>query len=161
MKKTGEWGEFFPKDISAFAYNESTAPDFFPLEEKQARQRGFTWRAQQEEALQVSRVIPAEQLPDRLAEIPDGVLQWAIQCERTKRLFKIVKQELDFYRERSMPLPRHHPDIRFKDRISLYSNPPQLYERNCDKCGKGIETTYAPDRPETVYCEECYLKSVY
>ena len=28
-------------------------------------------------------------------------------------------------------------------------------------CDLVIQTTYAPDRPEKIYCEECYLKEVY
>jgi len=40
-------------------------------------------------------------------------------------------------------------------------NPRKLYTRNCDKCGKEIQTTYAPERPEIVYCENCYNKEVY
>jgi len=40
-------------------------------------------------------------------------------------------------------------------------NPRKLYIRNCDKCGKEMKTTYAPERPEIVYCENCYNKEVY
>ncbi len=32
MQKTGEWGKFFPSDISPFLYDESTASEYFPLE---------------------------------------------------------------------------------------------------------------------------------
>ena len=31
----------------------------------------------------------------------------------------------------------------------------------CAKCEKEIESTYAPERPEIIYCEECYLAEVY
>ena len=30
----------------------------------------------------------------------------------------------------------------------------------CAKCGKEIKTSYAPDRPETVYCKQCYNNEV-
>jgi hypothetical protein len=43
MQKTGEWGEFFPKNISCFGYNEGTAQEFFPMEKEQARREGFSW----------------------------------------------------------------------------------------------------------------------
>jgi len=32
MKKTGEWGEFFPMKLSPFGYNETVAQEYFPLE---------------------------------------------------------------------------------------------------------------------------------
>jgi hypothetical protein len=31
MKKTGEWGEFFPISISPFNYEETPAMDYYPL----------------------------------------------------------------------------------------------------------------------------------
>lgn len=40
-------------------------------------------------------------------------------------------------------------------------NPRKLWKRQCGKCGKEIQTTYSPERPETVYCEGCYLSVVY
>jgi CxxC-x17-CxxC domain-containing protein len=107
-----------------------------------------------------SKIIPAEKLPERISAIPDDILEWAIQCEVTKRPFKIVSQELEFYRRMELPVPRLHPDERHRRRLAL-RNPRRLWKRTCQKCGKEMETTYAPERPETVYCEECYLKEVY
>jgi hypothetical protein len=46
------------------------------------------------------------------------------------------------------------------DRMAL-RNPRKLFTRICDKCWKDIKTTYATDRSEIVYCEECYNKEVY
>jgi len=40
-------------------------------------------------------------------------------------------------------------------------NPMQIYDRQCDKCGVEIKTSYAPDRPEIIYCEKCYQQEVY
>ena len=59
----------------------------------------------------------------------------------------------------NLPIPHLHPDERHKDRMAL-RNPRKLWKRTCDKCVKEIETSYAPDRPEKVYCEECYLKEL-
>jgi len=87
-------------------------------------------------------------------------LNWAIECEITKKPFRIIKQELEFYRKYNLPIPRRHPDQRHLDRMSL-RNPRHLYTRNCDKCKKEIQTTYSPERPEIVYCQDCYEKEVY
>ncbi|NUJ98065.1 hypothetical protein HGA92_04745 [Candidatus Gracilibacteria bacterium] len=108
----------------------------------------------------VEKIIPASKLPENITDIPDDILNWAIECEITKKPFKIIPQELDFYRKHNLPIPRRHPDQRHLDRMSL-RNPRHLYSRNCDKCGKEIQTTYAPERPEIVYCEECYNKEMY
>jgi len=29
------------------------------------------------------------------------------------------------------------------------------------KCSKSIQTSYSPERPEIVYCEQCYLQEIY
>jgi len=160
MKKAGEWGLYFPPALSSFGYNESLAHEYLPLTEKEARSQGYYWRKIEEKKPVVSKTIPAARLPDRIGDVPDDVLNWAVVCEATGRPFKIQKQELEFYRRRTLPLPHVHPDERYDRRLAL-RNPRQLWTRDCMKCGKGIQTTYASGRPETVYCEECYLKEVY
>ena len=160
MKEAGEWGEFFPKDHCPFSYNETIAMECFPLAKEEALAKGYKWRDTVDEPPDVEKKIPAEQLPQAIAEIPDDVLNWAVICEKTRRLFRIVQQELVFYRQFNIPLPHLHPDERHNNRIAR-RNPPILHTRQCENCGKDTETTYAPDRPEKVYCEECYLKEVY
>ncbi len=160
MQREGSWGSFFPADLSPFGYNESMAMDWFPLSEDEARGRGLHWRERKDEMPKVSRVIPAEHLPDAIDDIPDDVLHWAIQCAVTKRPFRIVKQELSFYRKMHLPLPRLHPDERHRRRIARRHGR-KLYSRTCAKCSTPIQTTYQPSRPEVVYCEQCYLQAVY
>jgi len=160
MIKIGEFGEFFPSGISPFAYNETNAQFYFPLNVSKAKEQGFPWREADDEVLRVSKTIPASGIPSAIGSVPDDILEWAITCEATDRPFRIVKQELQFYREHHLPIPHLHPDERHRRRMSL-RNPRKLWSRKCAKCGKGIETTYSMERPEKVYCEECYLKEVY
>ncbi|MDD4318939.1 MAG: hypothetical protein PHW10_01270 [Candidatus Peribacteraceae bacterium] len=160
MKRTEEWGKFFPPALSAFGYNESLAGEYLPLTKEEALTRGFYWRDSEEKQLQVAKTIPASRLPDFIDDIPDDITNWAIECDITKRPFKVTKQELDFYRKQRLPVPRLHPDVRYDLRLAL-RNPRQLWLRPCMNCSKEMRTTYAPDRSEIVYCEECYLASVY
>ncbi len=160
MKKTGEWGEFFPHNLSPFAYNETLAQEYYPMNKEEVTARGWQWREEVEEAPQVDKVVPASQLPASIDDVPDDILQWAVLSEESQKPFRIIKQELQFYRDMHLPLPRITPDERHAKRMQQ-RNPRQLWDRQCMKCGKGIKTTYAPDRPEIVYCEECYLASVY
>ncbi|ALM10101.1 MAG TPA: hypothetical protein DDX11_02860 [Candidatus Peribacter riflensis] len=160
MRKTGEWGEFFPAAMSPFAYNETVAQEYFPMTKKEVEKRGWKWREEKDDMPKVSKVIPATKLPDAIEEIPDDIVNWAIECEATKRPFRIIRQELDFYRKMKLPIPHFHPDERHRRRMAL-RNPRRLWKRPCRKCGKEMETTYSPERPEIVYCEECYLKEVY
>ena len=138
--------------------------EYYPLLKKDTLSTGtevrFNWSDYESPAPQVSKTIPASMLPDDIKDIPDDILNWAIVCEVTRKPFRIIKQELDFYRKHSVPVPRRHPDQRHLDRMKL-RNPRKLFDRNCDKCDKEIKTTYSPERPEIIYCEDCYKKEVY
>lgn len=160
MQTTHEYGEFFPVFCAPFAYNETTAQQYFPLSKEEVLKRGWRWRDATDETPKTDRIVPAAELPDAIDEVPDDILNWAIECEGIKRPFKIVKQELDFYRTMKLPIPHLHPDERHRRRMAL-RNPRKLWDRECMKCGKAMVTSYAPARSEIVYCEECYLKEVY
>ncbi|MDD4287304.1 MAG: hypothetical protein PHO20_05765 [Candidatus Peribacteraceae bacterium] len=160
MRGTKEWGEFFPIERSPYAYNESVAQDYFPLTKEGTGKREWQWKDRTDEMPKLSKVISAVNLPDSIEEVPDDIVNWAIECEATKRPFKIIKQELDFYRKMKLPIPHFHPDERHRRRMAL-RNPRKLWKRPCMKCSKEMQTTYSPDRPEVVYCESCYLASVY
>lgn len=160
MKQAGEWGLYFPTTYAPFGYNESLACEYLPLTKEEALQQGFHWRDNIDQIPKAERIIPAEQIPDSLDDIPDDVLNWAIRCEATGRPFIITRQELTYYRKHKLPLPHFHPDERHRKRQE-FRNPRRLWNRTCSKCGKAIQTSYPPNRPETVYCEQCYLQKVY
>jgi len=160
MQGTNEWGEYLPIKHSLFAYNESTANEQFKLTKEQVVARSWKWKDEIEEMPQVEKIVPADRLPNSIDQIPDDILNWAVKCEISGRPFRIVKQELDLYRRLKIPVPHAHQNERYNRRSGLRNNH-KLWARKCAKCTKQIQTTYTPDRPETVYCEECYLKEVY
>ncbi|MFA6523082.1 MAG: hypothetical protein WCS85_01820 [Candidatus Peribacteraceae bacterium] len=158
MQETGEWGRFFPISLSPFAYNETVAQEYFPLEKSEAQRKGWTWKEAEEEEKQY--LGPPVKVPDAIDEVKDDITRAILTCEVSGKPFKIIPQELKFYHEIGIPIPRKCHDQRHRERMAL-RNPRKLWNRECAKCKKPIETSYAPERPETVYCEECYLASVY
>ncbi len=160
MRKNDEWWEFFPSNISPFWYNETINTEYFPLKKEEALKLGFNWSDYEASFPKVEKIIPASKLPKNIVDIPDDILNRAIECDVTKKPFRIVKQELDFYRKHNLPIPKIHPDRRHLDRVAL-RNPRRIYDKNCDKCWKDIKTTYPLDSKEIIYCEECYNKTVY
>ena len=160
MRSTGEWGEFFPTTIAPFGYNESVAYEYLPMGREEALARGFRWSDYEAPAPRAAKTLPANRLPARIEDIPDDILSWAIECEVTGKPFRVIARELDFYRKYKLPVPRRHPEERYRDRMRL-RNPRKLYARTCAKCGTDIRTTYAPERPERVYCETCYDREIY
>ncbi len=160
MIEDWEWWEFFPASLSPFGYNETLANEYFPLNQEQVKEKWFDWNTYEAPFPKVEKIIPADKLPKKIEDIPDDILAWAIECETTKRPFRIIKPELEFYRKHNLPIPKRHPDQRHLDRMNI-RNPRNIHKRQCDKCEKNIESTYAPEREETVYCEACYNKEIY
>lgn len=157
MMETGEWGNYFPPALAPIAYNESNAVDYFPLTKEQVLERGWQWR--DEDPIVISGE-PLRNVPPSIDAVDESICQNVLTCEVTGKPFKIIPQELTFYKEMQLPLPRRCFEQRHRDRLTM-RNPRRLWTRACGKCGKEVETTYAPERPEKVYCEECYLKEVY
>ncbi|HAI99012.1 TPA: hypothetical protein DCL30_05820 [Candidatus Peribacteria bacterium] len=158
LRSTREWGEFFPIVLTPCAYNQSAASRYFPLQRGEVLRRGWKWE-------DLPSLIPASErslraLPDAIDDTQDDLCEQVLTCTESGRNFKILKKELEFYRTMRLPIPRVHPDIRMLRRWQS-CNPYKLWTRPCMKCGKEMQTTYAPERPEIVYCEECYLKEVY
>ncbi len=155
MQKTGEFGEFFPSQLSAFGYNETVAQEYYPLSEAIALEKGFTWSAYKAPQPQVKTILTNTELSDSITDVDDNILQVAIQCSITQRPFRITKPELNFYRTHDIPLPRKHPDLRNSQRKEA-KPPRKLWQRTCDQCQKKVVTSYAPERPEKILCETCY-----
>lgn len=160
MKKTGEYGEFFPIQFAPFAYNQSRAQEYYPLTKEQAKAKNIRWSDYEAPIPEVKKHINAAEAPDIINQTKDDILEVAIICEITGRPFKIIRRELEFYRKVGLPVPRRHPDQRYLER-TLQRPPRKLYDRNCKKCEAKVQTPFAPDRPEKFYCEKCYLKEIY
>ncbi len=158
MKADGEWGEFFPLSMCPYGYNETNATDYFPLTRDEALQKGFAWRDETDQ--QETYLGPAFTPPEVISDVGNDICSKILICEATGKPFKIIPQELKFYRDMGLPLPNRSFEQRHKDRIRKRT-PRHLWDRTCANCQEPIQTTYAPDRPEIVFCEECYLKQVY
>jgi hypothetical protein len=156
MKKTDEWGEFFPIELSPFSYNETVAQEYFPMTKEAVLERGWKWR---DDSAQTRLIASQTKIPDDIADVPDSICNEILSCETCGKNYKIQKAELKFYRKMNLPIPHKCSDCRHRDRMNL-RNPRKLFTRTCDNCGIDIQTTFAPERPEKVYCEKCYLECV-
>ncbi len=169
MQKTGEYGEFFSVDFSPFAYNETTAQQWYPKTKEEVLARGWKWRDELP-GKYGHGTIAWDKVSDRISDINETMIAKVFSCNNCNKQYKIVKQEFAFYKAHTIPLPRQCPDCRFYDRLKL-RNPRKLWHRQCmcertghashtGRCANQFETTYTPDRPEIVYCEQCYQAEV-
>ncbi|MCX6718351.1 MAG: hypothetical protein NTY81_01970 [Candidatus Staskawiczbacteria bacterium] len=167
------YGEFFPVKMSPFGYNETTAQEFFPLEKDKAEKLGFNWRDVKQNNYDIT--LQPEVIPD-IEVADDSITNEIIGCihagkckHQCSKAFRMVPQELQFYRQLKIPIPRLCPNCRHGERIEQ-RNPMKLWHRQCmcnmnhshhsGKCLNEFETSYSPDRPEIVYCEQCYNTEV-
>jgi len=187
------YGEFFPPEFSPIPYNETWAQEYFPLSEDEAGQRGFSWCNESEQSYVPT--VSAVNLPDHIKDVPDSITNEVIGCmhgggcqEQCTAAFKIIPQELAFYRKMNLPLPRLCPNCRHYARLRK-RNPLKLWKRQCMcngetsqiaqttqtsqtyrniathrhgamSCQEEFETSYASERREIVYCEVCYNQEV-
>jgi len=167
-------GEFLPSEVSPFCYNESLAQEYFPLTKQEASDQGYRWRDEEERKYTID--IRNEDIPDDINEVNEEITGRVIECEhkgecneQCTEAFKIVPQELQFYKKMNLPLPHLCPNCRHYERLAQ-RNPMKLWHRQCmceknhshhsGKCPNEFETSYAPGRTEIVYCEQCYQSEV-
>ena len=118
MIETKERGEFFHPSLSPFWYNETVAQEYYPTQKWELSEFGYQRSDYQAPAPVAENIISADELPD-IDTVWDDILQKAIRCEATGKLFRLQRMELEFYRKHNIPLPRRHPDQRHLDRIVL------------------------------------------
>lgn len=155
MQKTEEWGEFFPIGTAGFSYNETIAQEYFPLTREEAKERGYDWKDPDTKEYQKQTY----EIPDNIDDVSNEIEKKILACITCGRNYKITPQEFKFYKRNGLPIPRKCFHCRHKDRRAR-RNPRHLWERNCDKCGIEIKTTYSPSRPDKIYCEKCYLEII-
>lgn len=170
------YGEFFPESFSPFAYNETTAQEYYPLEKEEILKRGYQIREPEEK--NYIPTLKAENLPESIKDVDESILKEIISCKHAGNCnhqcttaFRIIQAELDFYKRMNIPLPDKCPNCRHYDRLQ-FRNPIKLWHRNCmcdktnhlhgnEKCNEDFDTSYSPDRPEIVFCDKCYKQEVY
>lgn len=155
-----KYGEFFPYDMSPFGYNETNAHDFFPITKEEAKSSAYNWFDKTPKDYGIT--INSADLPNSITDVDESIMDEIIGCPNNGNqmyqcasAYKIVPDELLFYRQKKLPLPRFCPNCRHYQRLK-YRNQMHLYTRQCSNCTNIFESTYAQERPEKVYCESCY-----
>jgi phage pi2 protein 07 len=158
MKKTGEYGKYFPYSMSAGPFNLSTSFLYFPdTKKEEILKLGGYW-----EDLIESQVegMSTSELPDEIKDVSDTIINQALVCPETGWRFNIAQNELFFYKENNIPLPRYHFDVRTKNQLK-YLTVMQSYQYACVYCKKNIEAYYLPEwNYQKIACEECYKQNI-
>lgn len=181
------YGEFFPSEFSPHAYNESLSQEFFSITPGEAAALHLPWRDAPRRRYAIT--MSADSIPESITEVRDDALKQIIACNhkgdclhQCTTAFRLIPEELAFYRSFNLPLPQLCPNCRHYERLAL-RNPMHLWPCVCAcpgssthahgevPCQNQFESSYAPDpryaegfgeasRPEKVYCIECYQQEV-
>lgn len=191
MGRVYKYGEFYPSEHSLWAYNETVAHQWFPLTKEQALEKGFKWQDPVEKNYKVTK-LPKD-LPDHIDDVADSIIEEVIACEHSTdtegnaslakcneqcmTAFRILPDELQFYRNMKVALPRLCSNCRYYERLKK-RNPQKLWHRKCmckgsssetgeyqntaphthgnEPCQEEFETAVSNGRKEVLYCEKCY-----
>ena len=163
MLTNGNYGEFFPPSMLPFPYRVSYLATYPGYEDyDNAARYGYDMSFIPEPQSDAEgEVIRAGDLPENIEDVGEDILEKIVLDEKNNKKFRLVKQELDFYRKFNLPLPREHPNARMASFRRSFPIKMEFFTRVCPKCGIKFTSTYAPNRQEkNIYCEQCYLKEV-
>ncbi|MDO8574521.1 MAG: hypothetical protein Q7R86_02750 [bacterium] len=187
-----KYGEFFPIELSPFAYNETIAQEYFPIDKDRTQKIGYTWKEFQSKTYEIE--FDSENLPDHIDEVDEKIIGKTISCTHQGKCdhqctygFRLIQEEFQLYKKLNIAVPRVCPNCRHYERLKL-TNPLKLWKRQCmclpagtsakegdyktynnsqihshhpeGQCPNKFETSYAPERQETIYCEACYNAEV-
>jgi len=165
-----KYGEFYPVELSPFGYNETIALEQYSLSKEDALNKGYKWQENFQRTIG-KETIKLEDIPESINEVGENIVDEVLSCIECERNYKILPSELIFYRKVKAPIPRKCFYCRHATRVAR-RNPYKLWKRECmcnlknhshgeGKCLAQFETSYSPDRPETVYCEKCWQAEIF
>lgn len=180
-----KYGEYFPMELSPYPYNVTAGQDYTPLTKEEALRNNYPWTEIAEKDYKAT--ISLDDVPKSIKFVDEDIVSEIFPCENAgsnascTKAFRMTKKEFDFYKKLNIPLPLFCPNCRHIARLQK-RNPMKLWHRKCqcagsqsengiykntiehqhgkDPCPNEFETSYAPDRPEIVYCERCYQQEV-
>jgi hypothetical protein len=89
------------------------------------------------------QTIQGKDLPITIDGVHDDIVQKIIVCEETGKPFRVIQQELDFYRKHNIPLPTRHQDIRQRHLLKKRM-PKDFHLTHCAKCNEEMLSVYTP-----------------
>ena len=169
-----KYGEFFPPELSPFPYEVTEAYEFFPLDEKSAKEKGFLWYPTKHQSYPVT--LRNSEIPDNIKDVKETIVREVLECahstgsgqvqggcrEECTGAFRIVRDELEFCRQQNIALPRLCPNCRHYSRLAL-RNPPTFVRRSCQCAGavseNGIYQNLAGHPHGQNHCTETFETS--
>jgi hypothetical protein len=181
-----KYGEFYPAEFSPWAYNETIAQEYFPLTKEESIEKGYRWR--EPDIKDYKQTILSGDVPSDITMVDDSITKEIIECahkgecnQGCTKAFRIIPDELAFYKKIGVPLPTLCPACRTMERLKLRLGI-ELYDESCmcgdanskdgvyknmgnhthenTQCMNTFKTGFKPDKGDIIYCESCYQQEV-
>jgi len=158
MKERGEYGKFLPYSMGPGPFNFSTSYFYYPNTTKdEISKLGGYWLDLDESHIEG---ISTSQLPDKIEDVNEDICSQALICPETGWRFNISLNELSFYKQNNIPLPRKHFDERIKDLVK-FSTVLKTDIYNCCYCNKEISAYYPKEwEYKKIACIDCYQQNL-
>lgn len=186
MGRVYKYGEFLPAEFSPWAYNETIAQEYFPLTKEEAIAKGYRWR--DPDVKDYKPTLLASDIPPDITNVDESITKEIIECahkgecnQGCTKAFRIIPDELTFYKKIGVPLPTLCPACRTIERLKLRLGV-ELYDSTCMcngtqskdnvyknqvahphgdvSCENKFKTGFKPENGDLVYCESCYQQEV-
>lgn len=168
MKKKGEWGEFFPKELSPFGINETRAVLELDLNKEIAIEKGFNWQDGVQET-RGKETIEQGDVPDSILDCTDSICEEALACTNCTRNYRILPDEFLLYQRLKVPIPEECFFCRNNKRQKMRGGY-NMNERVCEcesgnhdhtaRCENKFQTFFTEKENRPIFCESCYQKEL-
>lgn len=168
MKKAGEYGQFFPPQLSPFGYNETQGFIHEPMSKEEALKQGFKWE-EQTTGIYNKTTLTVDKIPQSIKETSNEITKEVLECVNCGKNYNIVTMEIEIYRKMNIPIPRECYDCRYLRRIKTRPSR-HLWTERCqcklndhdheNRCLNEFQTAYPPHHQEKVWCENCYQNEI-
>ncbi|MDD5469666.1 MAG: hypothetical protein PHO92_02600 [Candidatus Peribacteraceae bacterium] len=159
MKRTGEYGKFFPAYFAANPYEESLSGFYWPMDKGEGEKRGFRMSTREEE--REASAQDASNIPDHCDRADDSVTRTPFWDAVAGRPFQILKEDIAFAQDLGVPLPYTYYMRRLQENFRLIPYDGTLRTVACGKCKKDTPTGWPEEYNGRILCEDCYLREVY
>jgi len=110
------YGNPFPFSVATLSYQDSAFRDHFSLSKEEIDKIG--WEYGKPKMPQEGNFMSTTNISDDIFEAPNEINDTFL-CEKSKKPFKIIPQEIKLLKTINAPLPRYHHEVRFKKRVVL------------------------------------------
>jgi hypothetical protein len=160
MLEGGEYGEFFPLSMSPFPYNASLSNIMYPVSKEKVLELGGWWYDDKINLPEGIKLIKNSEIEPDIKNTTNDILEVGIISEGNEKPFRIVKDELIFYKNKNIAIPSKTPYERIIDRFKCVNNF-KVFNDKCFNCGVEILSSYATSEGYKPYCDDCYKKEIY